>query len=189
MAQPSWTEMMQQIANRIRETEDLTTPLPEGEPDIPYYDQVWIENALLEASKDILNEVPIEELEALGSDALVQVSGNTPLSIPIETLKIVSVTIRPTVSTTEFVASLPLPPAMFMANKHIDPLLQVSWSVFGGAVNFTGFRATVISVVAPPVSKWRAPTQPILPDGYSEEQIDRAVKQLRIANFEPQGGI
>lgn len=188
MAQPLWSEINQAIADRIRETEDITGTIPVGEVDIPYYDKVLIEQSLLEISQEILREIPTEGLEASPSAAVITVIAlSSPQPTPLNLIRVASTTIQPTALSGKTGATQPVPPATFLMNQNVNPNYETLWSVFGGAVNFTGFSATIVEIVEPPLADWQA--GPILPDGYTEEQIDRVMKQLQIMNFEPQGGI
>lgn len=188
MAQLSWGELIVRISDVILEPEDAPETYPVGEVDIPYYTKDQIEASLLEISQQLLREIPQEELEAIGSDAIdtsdFSTSGDPLIAT---TVKILSVAIQPLSSDTTVVPAQPVPPSIFIQSQLSDPTIAALWSVFNGGLNFTGFKATVVSLLEPPLATWQTATSPILPDGYDETRIDWVVKQLQAMNFIPKG--
>lgn len=184
--QPSWDEILKMIARRMREADDADTPIPGvipavGEVDIPYYNITIIENTLLEVSNDLLREVDDELIQGVSSDAVITQITGSPWTYPLNTIRILSVSIQPVSG--NYVASQPLPPASYFQNKYLDPKYGVFWTIYQGSVNFTGASATVVYLMEPDIVLWRTSTS-ILPDGYTTKQVDGVMKRLKIMNFE-----
>jgi hypothetical protein len=187
MAQLTWNELIAAVSNRLRESEDPDADQPIGEVDVPYYTKTQIENSLLEISNQKLLEVSPEELQ--DSTAVVTTANmSSGTAFTSRYLRILSVTIRPQVSDTVYVASQPMTPAAFIQQQNADVNIVAGWSVFDNKLYFIGGRATMVGIPEVSLANWRALSN-LLPDGYDEERIDWVTKQLQIMNFMPKGSV
>lgn len=188
----AWLELQAAIAARIGEPEDVPGGIsPTGEVDLPYYSQGIIEGLLLEISNQMLLEVPSDELEAIGSPAITTsiypVSGQ---ALAAGTLKILTCVVHPLSTSTEYVATQPMVPAIYVQTRNSDPKLIAGWSVFNGGFYFIGFDAQVTAISRPSLGSWQSnPSPPILPDGSDEARIDWVCRQMQVMNFLPKGGV
>ena len=182
----TWNDLLDAIATRLGEPDIRNAVVPSGEPDIPYYTSDNIERKLLEISQQLLREIPPDELESIGSPALrtdIMASGGTLI---FDTVKIVSVTIKPLSTSAQYLPSEPKDPAAFLQVKTVDPSVGTYWTVIGNALQYTGFLAQMVSIVETPLADWRTIFN-ILPESYDETRIDWVTKQLQIADWIPVG--
>lgn len=185
--QLAWNDILQQIADRIREPEDIAGPIPTGEVDIPYYDKTIIEPSLLEISQQLLREIPEEELEDIGSPAVETDVLDISSALPANLVKIASVAIQISPTDPKFYPSQPLPIGAWMQTSQVPVADALTWTAMGANLIFTGYQAKAVMIVEPPLAAWQAGE--ILPDGYDDVRIDWCVKQLRQMNNMPTGVI
>lgn len=177
----SWSEFLSAIGARQNERAGVTGVAL----DIPYSLSTNIETILREVSNMKLREVPIEELEALGSNAMTQADYTNGAAFPLTAIRVGGARIdgNPAVQ---------VQPAAFYQNRYsaysaIGVSYQAAIYMFAyGKVFFNGSVLTLSFVYEPTLADYQADKN-ILPAKYDQERIDLAHEVIEGTDYLPFG--
>lgn len=185
-AQATWIELLQSCAERMREPDILTSGSTESaESRIPYSDASVVERFLYFASLLVLREVPLLELEELGSGAIEAVSVVPTAAAPLDVFGYSTATIQQ-VSAGPFVMADAVAPAVYFEQATVPSTISAIYTFYDGGVQFKGVTINITYLREPTLSEFQN-DDIILPPGYDEARID-LVHQLMLAeDFMPMG--
>lgn len=172
----TWTEKLDAIQARMNEAFVAVDP----QLNIPYFDRTEIERILLEVSNANLKELSIEDISAVGKDAIDEYTNAvSPIAINIKSIDVVSATYdgKPMVEVT---------PAAFFQNDYAGITTSAMFSVFGGNIYFvdTGASAVFQVLAYQSLADWQA-TPDLLPPAYDEKVIRETCEILELADYVP----
>lgn len=181
----TWQERITQVLERLREPDAAFTDQHDGQVDLPYFKNLYVEYHLRTVGLELLREVPVDDLQAIGSEAVKEYSdfvttlgGMSFLPIPLGILRVVGCRIdgKPAVQTDIANFFQRLPGGSRTSN---------CFTFFGTCV-FIGTEINLTIVEEPSLDDFRT-NAPILPSGKDMEWIDRTIKRMMIEDFEPPG--
>lgn len=162
----TWAQKLQAIFSRLNEPY-VTAPVPvTGQTNVPYYDQADVEKLLYDVHLQLLREIPVEELEACGSKAVVTNLYTNNGALPLALIDILGSKIQ-FLAGDAYAPCVELLPAEWFQNVNAQ---SGTFSVFGGAVHTAGNSIELVLLIEPPLSDFQADF-PILPSGYDEEAL------------------
>lgn len=179
----TWDQMILEISRRLREPETgLGWPIP-AQIDIPYYTRDDLEQALLEITQQKCREIPVGELDALGSTVISTVTTTSGDTMPTGAVRLLAVAIRQTAGL-QYSAAIWRGPAQFRQVAGVSAGFIACYTVYDSKFFYIGNSARVTWLIEPTLADCRADTV-IVPPVYDEERMDWVAKQMLLANYLP----
>lgn len=171
----TWTTLISEISKRFREPK-LTAI--SGKNAIPYFLQADIEEILWRASQQLLREVPIEELKAFGSAAVINVtSASGSATIPLNVIGLLGAAVDDGPTSLTSLSG-------YHQKRSVDPTILAIHAFTSdgsgvGKIVYTGTNLTAEFLIEPSLASFQA-DDPIFPPGYDEERISRTLQRMLI---------
>lgn len=178
----TWQELLDQIEYRSQQG-DGASSAASGDEQAPYYKRARIEKYLKEVSTQLLLEIPQAEAEAIGGDAILEMSVSSGDALPLEVISCLAARMDNEPATEVS------PAHFFQLDLPMDPLYGVkAYSFFSGNVYHSGTSLDLVLLIEPTLATYRADGV-TLPAQYDEVRIERVHQLLLAMDFLETGGV
>lgn len=184
----TWVDGLRIIATRLREEEIAAV---QSEMYSTWYSPGDVEKYYLEFNQAALRDVPVEELQTVGSLAVRAVTAAADYVLPLDTVKILAVTLKFTGDAKQLPAQYVVPESWLQLLTVNNRTMFTRYSVISGLLKLTADveSAEIITLVEPKLSDFQSDTWILPREAWAMYALNGTHNMLRALDHLPAGKI